>query len=466
MHRSTRHTVLSIAIISLSLALLSLWYFYATIPWLTSTLPGHLRRTTPVYMQPRLRFADGAAIHLIYACVTMIGSIAVLVLANRFIRRSSLLLFVAFCAVLATNVMVSRVDRGRDSFVAPYLRTRLEYFGDVPRVRDDPLKFVRNYQDISPRLSLHAGTHPPGAVLFLWAGTKLFGPSVDVAAWWSVVVGSLAVIPAYGLAFLAGGRAGARRALPLYVCAPSLVIFGATSMDAVFLTFELSAFFLCFMAFQCRKTLPAILLIGGAGISLWLASFLTFAVVLVPILVAVRVAIELVLDMSRKRLTGVRTFLKASGIAAMFLAVSFVAWLVGYDVLAVVEAAMKRDHSAMQSSGYESLQLWAQWSVGNLFAFLLGSGVALSAAFLLVGFLHKPRRDRSVSLAVTLAITLLIISVCTLFSFETERVWLFLSPAMIACVAANLRGRFVWSVLLFLCVTQTLFTQYYFNTWW
>lgn len=396
----------------------------------------------------------------------------------------------ALVATFAINVTVARIPRGHDSFVAPFARIQMEYFGDVRLVRDDPLKFIATYPKLNRRsfngLTHHAGTHPPGGVLFLWAGDKMFAPlptppkpkpnalqrffgaedpedvamfrGLDEACWWAVSFSAIAVIPAFILARTIGGASAARRLLPLYLVTPNLVLFGATCMDGVFLTFTLSALAGGFVAMRRWSIWRPIV----AGVLLWFAAFFTYAAVAVPVLMG---AYAICFGTLRPR-EGGRMLVRAAIVGAVFVLCQLAAqrWL-GYDMRATVEAAIRRDLEGLQYTGYESFAVWRNTSLGNLLAFTFGSGLAVSALFTVAMFARRvPWRARAFSIAFPLA--MLALGCSTLFSMETERVWLFLTPAALVVATRAFRGVVLWVLVLALSITQVLLTEWWYSTYW
>jgi methylthioxylose transferase len=449
----------SLAVLALTLLLGAAWASYASVPLLTDYLPAHIASlpAAPIYAQSLpLEWNEDARWHVLRATSVMAAAgicCAVLLRWRRF--PVSIALLMAVLSVASVNCSVAAIRGGWDALDRPFGRAQLEYFGDIPRVNDDPLVFIRDYPTLNRQLSLHAGTHPPGGVLTLWAGSKLFGDSVTAAASLAIALSALAIVPAWWLAKLVGGRRLARHAVPLLLVAPTLVQFGATSMDGVFTTSLVLACATGVWAIRRQSILRACV----AGAALWLAAFLTFAAIAVPAL------LTLLTLVSRWH---IRRFAALSCIAASFLAIQLLAsWLIGYDFVATAHAAMARDEYAMRTTGNESLRLWFSISTGNLAAFTFGSGLALSAA-VLAGALAAMRRAGAFSSRFTFAViaTLLLLAGSTLFTFETERVWLGLVPACVCVAATILRDRWSLALVSVLLATQAVLTEFWWYTFW
>jgi hypothetical protein len=434
------------------------WRAYATNAWITESLPKHLGKVLPLFVKAVPADLTDPAVkrRLALAVIVTLMSLAAVLWAATRARRAIVCLLIAVPAVFTTNAAIAHVRAGRQSFVEPYSRPTLEYFHDVPLVADAPLRFVRDYPALRPRLSHHAATHPPGGVLFLWVGSKVFGSSIDAAAWWSVAFGALGVIPSFWLAHLIGGAAAARRLLPLYLLTPSLVLFGATSMDAVFLVFVVASLASGIAALGR----PTPLRIAIAGAALWLAAFMTFAAIAVPMLL---VAYAIFTTLRRPRV-GCRMFLWVASIGIVFIACQLIAQLaIGYDFVATARGAIDQDYQGMKMTGYESFTLWWQISLGNLLAFLFGSGLVAMALFTMSTWAATGRQR---SLARAVALGLLVLAASTLFTLETERVWMFVAPVILVAGTSQLKGWPTWAAALAGQLVQTFTTELLVNTRW
>jgi hypothetical protein len=483
----------AIAIVGLSVAMLFVWFAYQEAYSLHVGFGRYMADALPIYAlkQPfPISAIPGATDRLGLAAI--VAALGVGVVGLSIARRwpTAVCLGLALVAVFGTNVLVARVPRDESSLYAPFSRIDMEYFGDVRLVKDKPLKFIADYPKLNNRysgMSHHAGTHPPGGVLFLWIGDKMLGPpapppqpkptalqrlfgasddddrsdpyrGIEAASWCAISVTALAVIPAYVLAATIGGAAAARRLLPLYIVTPNLILFGATCMDGVFLTFTLTALAAGFLAMRRWSIVRPI----AAGILLWVATFFTFSAIAVPTLMGIY---ALCIAVTRPR-EAARMLARAAIVGIVFIIAQLAAqhWL-GYDLRATVDAAMKRDLSGVRISGYESFRIWWTLSLGNVLAFAFGSGLVVTATFLVALVTWRgPRRARAFSIAFPLCILALAMS--TLFSMEVERVWLFLTPAGLIVATRAFRGLTLWLLIPAMAIAQALMTEWYFFTYW
>lgn len=459
-----RGLVQILLLVAVFLGLAWAWGEYASFRSISFVIRRDFGAALPIYASPRplWLFQDEVMQRLMLTIALAVVCVGANVAAAMRRWPVWVCLPLAVVSAVVINASVAHIREGRESFVDPYTRVGLEYFTDVPMVNDAPLRFIENYPSISTSLSHHAGTHPPGGVLFLWLGTKLFGESADAGAWWSVGVGALGIVPTYWFAAMTLGSLRARRVLPLYLVTPSLVIFGATSMDIVFFAFAALALATMFWATR-KPNAIRILLAGGC---FWLAAFMSFAVITLPVLAGFYAVAHAVRD--PKRAMHLLGRLALVGLAFVFFQ-ALAELLFGYDFLLTADAAMKRDLRGVGRTGYESFEIWQAYSISNLAAFLFGTGLALSAATI-VGMVTLPlkwpfMRRRIACLAAATPLCLAAITTSTLFTLETERVWLSVVPAMLV-IAAGLRGWTIWFLMIALLGVQTFLTECTLYTHW
>ncbi len=129
---------------------------------------------------------------------------------------------------------VAMIDGGPRRLWRPYeLLGGTDYIGAVAKV-DSPQAFLSDYPRLMPELPMHCQTHPPGGVLFLWAVARLFGDGPVPAAWATIFASSLMVPAVYLLGREVLDEPAARLAACFFILSPSIVMFSATLLDAVF----------------------------------------------------------------------------------------------------------------------------------------------------------------------------------------------------------------------------------------
>ncbi|HIE28312.1 TPA: hypothetical protein EYP66_13590, partial [Candidatus Poribacteria bacterium] len=120
----------------------------------------------------------------------------------------------------------------------------LQYYADVPEFESIGDIF-RNYVQKAPKLTVHSGTHPPGGTLFMWLVAHLFVYDKLTTSFAIILFAPLALIPMYLLSEQFYSRKVGLYTLALYLVTPNLVMFTATSMDAVFTVFLIWSVYLC-----------------------------------------------------------------------------------------------------------------------------------------------------------------------------------------------------------------------------
>jgi hypothetical protein len=190
---------------------------------------------------------------------------------------------VAASAALAAAMAlaVAALAGGPAAWWAPF-----DYAGEYPagagRVGALPT-FLREFPSRLPGLPSHAAGHPAGAMV-VYALVARVWPGLMAAALATVAIGSLGAVAAGGLARDELGKRGGRLALAVWVVAPGVVLYLATSADAVFAA-VLGAAALAAHRGLVRRS-AAWTVAGGA--LLWASSMLTYAAVLLLVFLGVR----------------------------------------------------------------------------------------------------------------------------------------------------------------------------------
>jgi 4-amino-4-deoxy-L-arabinose transferase-like glycosyltransferase len=390
------------------------------------------------------------------------------------------LLLIASCCFVVIGVSVSMVDgildaRGQQlpAFLEPYSRAGLEYYGDVPKVDQLGLAtFLRQYSDpkFFSSLSVHAKTHPPGGILFLWMTSKLFGHNLVSACLVSIWCASMMAVVGYLIAARFFGDRAARYAVVLLLLMPNVVMFSATSMDGPFAVLPLLSIWLFYEADADETGIGRYSVLAGVAIAL--SAFMTYATVLVGLVLGVVLVANSVVSRRAFR-KQMRIVLTASCVFAVFYLALFLA--TGFSLIEAALASVAYD-SALDGTGHETVPNYLHRSVANLVAFLIGIGVPVAVLWLrqvrnTVGRLGDGTAD-----AVFVAscfVSVLIMSFSTLFTLEVERVWLFMSPLVVIpaakylydrCEETQCLGPFRWTVVLL--ALQLLVSEICLDTYW
>ncbi len=165
-------------------------------------------------------------------------------------------------------------------------REPLAFTGEHPhgvgQVGDIP-SFLRQFPERLASLPGHATGHPAG-VMVLYALLARVWPGLDGAAVLTIAIGCLGAPAVAGLARDELGEDGARWALALWVLSPMVVLYTATSADAVFAV-ALAGAALAAHRGLVRRSWPWTV---TGGLLLWVSWMLTYTAVLLLVLLLVR----------------------------------------------------------------------------------------------------------------------------------------------------------------------------------
>jgi hypothetical protein len=107
-----------------------------------------------------------------------------------------------------------------------------EYLGDVRRVGDEPLRYLRHFTADAAYHSVASRGHPPGPVLFLWSLDQIGVRNHIVLGFLITALSALTIPLVLSAVRDSVGEAAARRYLPVLVLAP-YAIWVAVSLDGL-----------------------------------------------------------------------------------------------------------------------------------------------------------------------------------------------------------------------------------------
>jgi hypothetical protein len=367
-----------------------------------------------------------------------------------------------FLFVLLMNITIAMMDGSPAAISKPFNWPGSEFFSDVPAVKSIG-PFLNTYVHELYHYSIHTRTHPPGAVLFLYFVKCLFGPSIEAAAWAAVIVTATGIIPFYLLSRRVAGQSIARLAVAIYPVAPSLVIFGATSMDGVILVSILWSIYFLERIISDGGWFTAIL----AGLSLSISLMFSYVTVCAGAMMMLYAILELSVNPRRlAHVAGYFIMTAISIVTPLYLLYAFTS----FNYLACLHGSRYYDHYSMRTFTM-SFGRYLDISFCNLFAFLIGVGlpaVVLWGRETLASLKPQSSADR---FNLALVASILFFSFAKLFTHETERVWLFFVPLALIPAASWIarqndeKGRLLeWTLCLSLA--QTWLFQLLLKTLW
>jgi methylthioxylose transferase len=313
-----------------------------------------------------------------------------------------------------------------------------EYLPALPALDFGARFFLDTFAQVGQSLTVNAVGHPPGLLLVLHA---LDLRTAQGMAALTIGVGALSVPLCYLLARRFLDERRARNAALLYVFAPSALLYGATSADALYATLGLLA----------AVPLAAVAL-GGAR-SAWLggpaalvvASFFSYANLAIGAWAAV-----LALRAGRYARALLLAAACGLGLVAGYALLHLGS---GYDPIGAVRSA-----EAVYREGIASTRPYAFWVFGSPVAFLAFLGVPIA-------WLALRALGRGFGPAVALAAVIAVAALLGFTKAETERIYQFLVPLACVAAAAVLHERRLQPVLAVLAA-QALATELLLYTIW
>jgi methylthioxylose transferase len=342
---------------------------------------------------------------------------------------------------LSLRLALGAARRGLEGLYAVYQfgnnEAASEYLPALPGFEFGTRFFLDTFAEVGPSLSVHSIGHPPGLLILLHT-LGIDGPQGMAAL--TIGIGALSIPLTYLLARSLLDETAARTATLLYMFAPSAVLYGATSADALYATMALLAAIPLALAGGRR---PAALTAGAPALAL--AGFFSYA----------NLAVGAWAALLAWQRSGVRRALVLAAACGAALGVFYAALYLatGYDPIGVVEAT-----NGVYREGIASRRPYAFWVFGSPAAFLVALGLPIA-------WLALRAAATGDKVARALLAVLVIAAVLGFSKAETERIYLFLVP--LACVAAAtaLPGRWLRAVIAALAV-QALATELLLYTVW
>ncbi len=396
-------------------------------------------------------------------------------------QRLGTLLAVAVPAFWAVCLSVSMIDGYKKpffddewheavpSFAEPFAQKYHEFFWDVRLVDKfgGPRGFLGEFSGprVQERISLHGGTHPPGAALFLWAAAGLFGYTYVATSLAAIAFTALAVVFTGAIAWLVAGGAAARIAVALMLVTPTIVLFTATSMDGPSSVGILAAI-LVFVHAMVRPVASPWLHGAALGVTLALSALMTWATLGTAVFFA-----AFAFWCWRDGLVPLprSAALLSFGAFVFVLANLVLVWWSGYQPLAALAIARANDES-MMGTGHETLGRYLNIAVANVAAFVIGVG--LPTAVLWLGrFRDAVAKGGFAAVFCKAALfTVLFMATATLYTLEVERIWFFAVPFAVIPAALVIDGalerRALFATAVTLLAAQTILMEAFLNTRW
>jgi hypothetical protein len=278
-----------------------------------------------------------------------------------------------------------------------------EYLAALPALRYGPGFFVDRFAELVPALPVHAAGHPPGLLLVMHA-LAIKTPGALAAL--CIVGGALLAPLAYALARGLLDDGSARVAALLTASAPSVLLFGATSADALYAVLGLLAAWPLTSARLPVVLAGAVLLAVASlfawsllGIGVWAAAF----------------------AWRRRGRREMLALVLLCGVALVAVHAAFAA-LTGFDPIGAIRATEQ-----VYRRGIASERPYWFWLPGSPTAFLVMLGLPIAW----LGLRALAEGDDA---AVAIFSVLVLAALAGFTKAEVERIWLSFAPFV--CIAA------------------------------
>ena len=462
-----------------------LWAFHLLSPLLIDHYQISLqvnKKTAPIFGEPDRDLNRWIVLPIIvFALYFYLINV---MLKDKLVIPTPVILAVAMGLKIAIDVSITMIN---GQFLPPITEHGVaQYLTDVPKF-DSLGDILRNYTAKANQLTTHAGTHPPGPVLTLWLATKYFGYDRLTKAFLIIFTAPVSLIPIYLLARQIFDRRVAFYMLALYLVTPNIVLLTATCMDAFYAVFLISSIYFYFLALKKRSVILAIL----TGVSLAVSMFLTFATTFLGIYFMALAGLTYLNN--TKAFRNHFTTLCVSG--GTFVLVYLLMYLTtGYNAIACLKGAIYIDkhgsvHHGGLGTGYETMSRYLFISATNLFAFSSCLGAITVTLWIreLISTIRtipplktgenqtedQESATGSFNFLLAYVAVLILIAASTLYTAETERIWMFMAPFILIPTAAHLKKHIdqqnshqIFYVTITLLFAQTVVFEIFLNTLW
>jgi methylthioxylose transferase len=278
-----------------------------------------------------------------------------------------------------------------------------EYLAALPALRYGPGFFVDRFAELVPALPVHAAGHPPGLLLVMHA-LAIRTPGALAAL--CIVGGALLAPLAYAIARGLLDDRSARVAALLTASAPSVLLFGATSADALYAVLGLLA------AWPLTSARLPVVLAGA--VLLAVASLFAWSLLGIGVWAAA-------LAWRRRGRREMLALVLLCGVALVAVHAAFAA-LTGFDPIGAIRATEQ-----VYRRGIASERPYWFWLPGSPTAFLVMLGLPIAW----LGLRALAAGDDA---AVAIFSVLVLAALAGFTKAEVERIWLSFAPFV--CIAA------------------------------
>jgi hypothetical protein len=332
-----------------------------------------------------------------------------------------------------------------------------DYYQDAIEITDLS-RFLKSFHRRTWFQRLHTRAHPPGPVLFHFFVNQLVPRSVLFNCLIMVSISTLTLIYVYKISKELNTKQPQLLLLLLF-SSPGFLLYSGAGMDAVFCFLITAAIYYLLLL----KKNFSFINITFASIFSFLASFFTYAAISIPLFVLFYIFLDKFKD--KKYILG--QVLVAVNIVLIYL---LIYWVTGFEPIKKFYAA--KDFAFMLMPDiFMTFKRYVFSVSANFVEWLIFLGLPIfSLLILTLTNLFKQRKNRSVfNYFLSILLPTFLINIAGIYktgrySGETGRIWLFLTPLIIA--GLQIKDKKILKLSAFLSFAQTLIMQTSFNTFW
>ena len=376
--------------------------------------------------------------------------IAFLFLFFKFIEKSDdkqgIKLFVLLLFTVALRVSFAWLRHDFNQMGIELLRYSGEsVLFDVPRITN-VLEFLRTYPEQMSSLSTNGSHYPPGYALLLKLITAIGGyvtmsdikANINFIGWTVVVIGSTAIYPIYLISKELFNKHAAMMAVVIFIFAPNTTIYGAVSLDSIFVVLALWPICFLMKAMHRKQVLNSVLV----GLSIGVSIFFSFSAVPVGLVMVLFIILQMLQSKAK-----FMQFTEISCFAALGFCffVAFLYFALGFNLIQCFVNAKELEMLFMEKvtaqyhhKSVSDLSAYITW--GNYLAFAIYAGFHHIALFVrnvklsFSGGIKHLNNSKVFSIAV--CVFIVIIGTSLVYHMETERIWQFVT-AFLTIIAAG-----------------------------
>lgn len=218
----------------------------------------------------------------------------------------------------------------------------------------------------------------------------------------------------------------------LFAASSGPLILPTTAVSPLTMFFGLAALLLLVHGVRGNRIAAA-----ASGVVMAIYSLFSFTVFISGLLLALFLVVSVLLRRVRWQ-RAIATALVAGG--SFVSCLLLVHLVLGFNAPECIHIAISQNYGSMTSTPFDEAVRYLLRSSGNVLAYLVFAGSVLSVAAVIGMRFSLRAPGLFAALGVGLGLTLVLAAFSTLFFMETERIWVFLTPALAAMAAWGVRS--------------------------